>query len=153
MHQTLGLRAPFVPAPSPASMRTADSLPVEAIVQYMAGLDVDFFRGVGDYTTFIQTHLMPPLTGVCAGYAAGAALAGETAHAAKADIGGAPPTVHVAGWPAIPTTIPCWWPNGMVYQILIEPPEVEHGYVMALGTLQVWTALYILHLTFFFFGY
>ena len=30
----------------------------------MVGLDVDFFQAEGDYAAFIQTHLMPPLTGV-----------------------------------------------------------------------------------------
>ena len=43
-------------------MRTADSLSAEAIIQYMVGLDADYFRAKGDYATFIQTHLMPPLT-------------------------------------------------------------------------------------------
>ncbi|GMP75002.1 hypothetical protein CsSME_00032233 [Camellia sinensis var. sinensis] len=39
--------------PSPVSIRTADNLSVEAIVQFMASLDVDFFRSEGDYATFI----------------------------------------------------------------------------------------------------
>ncbi|GMP24638.1 hypothetical protein CsSME_00001835 [Camellia sinensis var. sinensis] len=60
-----------------ASMRIADCLPAEAIIQFIVGLDADYFGAEGDYATFIQTHIMPPLTGVRAGDAAGAPLAGE----------------------------------------------------------------------------
>ncbi|GMP74332.1 hypothetical protein CsSME_00031782 [Camellia sinensis var. sinensis] len=42
-----------VPTPPPASIRTTDSLPMEAIVQFMAGMDANFFKGDGDYATFI----------------------------------------------------------------------------------------------------
>ncbi|GMP45566.1 hypothetical protein CsSME_00014047 [Camellia sinensis var. sinensis] len=63
--------------PPPTSMRTADSLPVEVIIQFMMGLDIDFFRAEGNYVMFIQTHLMPPLIGVRAGEAVGAPVAGE----------------------------------------------------------------------------
>ncbi|KAL7228205.1 hypothetical protein ACSBR2_007005 [Camellia fascicularis] len=53
VHQTVGLPAPVVPMPPPTSMRTADSLPAEAVIQFMMGLDADYFRAEGDYTTFI----------------------------------------------------------------------------------------------------
>lgn len=33
----------------------------------MVGLEANFFCVEGDYATFIQTHLMPPLTGVQGG--------------------------------------------------------------------------------------
>ncbi|KAL7162058.1 hypothetical protein ACSBR2_042520 [Camellia fascicularis] len=73
-------------------MRIADSLLVEAIIQYMVGLDTDYFQGDGDYTTFIRTHLMPPLIRVHAGDTtdapvAGGRLAGDSycAHMLAAD--------------------------------------------------------------------
>lgn len=63
--------------PPLASMRIADSLPAEAIIQFIVGLDADYFRAEGDYATFIQTRLMLPLIGVREGDAASAPLAGE----------------------------------------------------------------------------
>lgn len=47
----------------PEFMRSADGLSVEKVIQFMVGFDVGYFQVEGDYATFIQTHLMPPLTG------------------------------------------------------------------------------------------
>ncbi|GMP81837.1 hypothetical protein CsSME_00036413 [Camellia sinensis var. sinensis] len=48
---------------SPESMRSADNLSVEGVIQFMVGLEAKYFRVMGDYTVFIQTHLIPPLIG------------------------------------------------------------------------------------------
>ncbi|KAL7181420.1 hypothetical protein ACSBR1_040329 [Camellia fascicularis] len=124
-HETLGLPTPVVLMPPSAFIRIVDSLSTEAIIQYMVGLDADYFRGEGNYTTFIRTLLMPPLTGVHAGDAVGAL------QEAKAGIGGAPSNAQATGCPAIPTTILCCWPSGTIYQLPIEPLETGHGYVKA----------------------
>ncbi|GMP54494.1 hypothetical protein CsSME_00019654 [Camellia sinensis var. sinensis] len=34
------------------------------MIQFTRGLDADYFLGEGDYATFIETHLMPHLTGI-----------------------------------------------------------------------------------------
>ncbi|GMQ09554.1 hypothetical protein CsSME_00052882 [Camellia sinensis var. sinensis] len=39
--------------PPPVAMQTADSLPARAIIQFMVGLDADYFKAKGDYATFI----------------------------------------------------------------------------------------------------
>lgn len=52
-----------IPMPHPTSMRMEDSLSVDTIIQFIVDLDTDFLIGEGDYTTFIQTPRMPPLTG------------------------------------------------------------------------------------------
>lgn len=91
MHQTLGSPAPIVSALPPPFMWTVDGLQVDAIVQFMAGQDADLFREVEDYTAFIQTHLMPPLSKARAGDAADAPAIGGAAHASKLAAGGVPP--------------------------------------------------------------
>ncbi|XP_028066980.1 uncharacterized protein LOC114269824 [Camellia sinensis] len=78
----------------------------------MVGLDANYFREEDDYTAFIRTHLMPPLTGVRAGNAAGAPLVGETAQETKAGIRAAPPAVRAAnthtvyGGPSLASCLP-----------------------------------------------
>lgn len=91
MRQTLGLADPIVPAPPSLSMRTADSLLVEAIVTFMARQDSDLYRRAGDHTTFIWTHLMPPLTRVRAGDGADVPATGGAVPVAKLDARGVAP--------------------------------------------------------------
>jgi len=67
--------------PQPESMRLANSVSVDAVTQFMVCLDADFFRGEGDYMTFIRTHLMPPLTWTQGGERARAPVAREMARA------------------------------------------------------------------------
>ncbi|THF97261.1 hypothetical protein TEA_008089 [Camellia sinensis var. sinensis] len=103
--QTAGSPDPVVPMPPPASMRIADSLSVDAIIQFMVGLDADFFRGEGDYTTFIQTYLMPSLTGAHTGNGVGAPMAGEATQATRAHTRGALPVGQTTRWPELPTVL------------------------------------------------
>ncbi|XP_028100607.1 uncharacterized protein LOC114299970 [Camellia sinensis] len=65
---------------------------------------------------------MSALTGARAGDVAGAPAAGPS-------VEGAAPAIHVAGQPEILTAIPCWRPSGTAYQIPVEYPNKEHGYV------------------------
>lgn len=67
MRQTVGLPDPIVPMAPPESMRSANSLSIDEVTQFMVGLDVEYFQEEGDYATFIQTHLMSPLTGARGG--------------------------------------------------------------------------------------
>lgn len=48
-------------------MRETHRLSVDQVIQFMVGLETEYFRAEGDYATFIQTHLMPPLTGIRGG--------------------------------------------------------------------------------------
>ncbi|XP_028054900.1 uncharacterized protein LOC114259096 [Camellia sinensis] len=45
-------------------MQAIESLSPQEIINFMRGTDVDLFIGEEDYTTYLQTYLMPPLTGV-----------------------------------------------------------------------------------------
>lgn len=123
MRQTLGLADPIVPAPPFLSMRTADSLLVEAIVTFMARQDSDLYRRAGDHTTFIWTHLMPPLTRVRAGDGADVPATGGAVPVAKLDARGVAPIVHMASLPGILTVITYWWPNGTSHLI---PNGISH---------------------------
>lgn len=91
VRQIMGLPNPVVSMPPPASMSIADSLSVDTVIQFMIGLDVEFFREKGDYATFIQTYLMPALMGAHLGEGAGAPVAGEVAQATMAHTRRAPP--------------------------------------------------------------
>lgn len=53
------------------------------------GLDADYFKTEGDYATFIQTHLKPPLIGACGGEGARALTAREVRRATRARARGA----------------------------------------------------------------
>lgn len=77
----------------------------------MVGLDIDYFRAEGDYTTFIQTHLTPPLTGAHGGEEVRAPAAREVRRVTmvtKARARGAPRERQRARWPDFPATLTCW---------------------------------------------
>ncbi|GMP69064.1 hypothetical protein CsSME_00028460 [Camellia sinensis var. sinensis] len=71
----MGVSDLVIPMAPAESMRSTESLSIEEVIQFMVGQDVDFFRAEGDYTDFILTHLMPPLTGVRGDEEAGAPAA------------------------------------------------------------------------------
>ncbi|GMP99157.1 hypothetical protein CsSME_00046744 [Camellia sinensis var. sinensis] len=78
---------------------------------FKGGLEADYFRGEGDYSTFIRTHLMPPLTGIRRGGEARASTARERARVPRATRatrthgGGATQAGQRTGWPELPTTL------------------------------------------------
>ena len=71
----------------------------------MVGLDVDLFRMEGDYATFIQTHLMPPLTGIRGGEGARAPTARGRGRATRSRRRRDPEARQETGWPELPTTL------------------------------------------------
>ncbi|XP_028074675.1 uncharacterized protein LOC114277057 [Camellia sinensis] len=104
----------------------------------MVGLDADYFRVEGDYATFIQTHLMPPLTSVRGGEGAGAPAVRERGREAKATRTHGrrdSQTRQRAGWPKLPTSLTCWGRSGETYQIPIEPAPVSHELVGVRGSI------------------
>ncbi|GMP27647.1 hypothetical protein CsSME_00003542 [Camellia sinensis var. sinensis] len=79
------------------------------MIQFTRGLDANYFLGEGDYVTFIETHLIPPLTGIRGGEGMRAPAMRER----------------------LPTALTCWRYTGEVCQIPIEPAAAGHRYVSA----------------------
>ncbi|GMP23426.1 hypothetical protein CsSME_00001034 [Camellia sinensis var. sinensis] len=118
----MGVPDPVVPMALSESMRSTESLSVKEVIQFMVGLDVDFFPAKGDHADFILTYLMPPLTSVCGDEEAGAP-------ATRARCRGASRAGRRADWPELPTTLTCWRYIEEAYQILIEPAAAGHELV------------------------
>ncbi|GMP90465.1 hypothetical protein CsSME_00041583 [Camellia sinensis var. sinensis] len=132
MRQSLGLPASFILIAPPKFMRSTDSLSVDRVIQFMVSLEAEYFRVEGDYMVFIQTHLMPSLTGVRRGEGvrALAARAGpRVTRAARARGRGASQARQRTGWPKLPTALTCWRYIREAYQIPIEPTAAGHRYV------------------------
>ncbi|GMP36168.1 hypothetical protein CsSME_00008376 [Camellia sinensis var. sinensis] len=55
------------PLRGPDLSRLVFELFTDQVIQFMVGLNTDYFRMEGDYATFVQKHLMPPLSGVQGG--------------------------------------------------------------------------------------
>lgn len=113
-------------------MRATYKLSVEEVIQFMVVLEADYFRVAGDYATFIQTHLMLPLTGVRGGEGVRAPAARERGRGARAtrtcgrrDSGARQRT----GWPELPTTLTYRGYFGEACQIPIEPAPARHEFV------------------------
>ncbi|GMP84207.1 hypothetical protein CsSME_00037823 [Camellia sinensis var. sinensis] len=123
---TVGLLDLIVSMSLPESMRIADNLSVDEVTQFMVGLDVDYFRVEGDYTTFIQTYLMPPLIGARGDKGGEARMA---ARATGARARGAPREGQRTHWPELPTALTCWQHTGAAYQVPIEPAAADHEHV------------------------
>lgn len=146
----MGLPNPIIPMPPPESMRSADSLSVDAVTYFMVGLDADYFRVEGNYATFIQSHLMPPLTGARGGERARAPTARETRRVTRARAKGAPRVGQGIGLPELSTVLTCWGHTGVAYQVPIELAATGYKLVGVRGQFQVWTKLYYLHSAFHF---
>ncbi|GMP69061.1 hypothetical protein CsSME_00028457 [Camellia sinensis var. sinensis] len=127
----MGVLDLVIPMAPPESMRSTKSLSVEEVIQFMVGLDVDFFRVGDDYTDFILTHLMPPLTGVPGDEEAGAPAARVT-HGRRASRVG-----RRADWLELPTTLTCWRHTRKAYQISIELAAAGHELVGVRGSTSI----------------
>ncbi|XP_028127109.1 uncharacterized protein LOC114323651 [Camellia sinensis] len=116
----------------PPSMQATESLSSQEVADFTRGVDADYFLGEGDYATYIQTHLMPPLTGTHAhtGRAANAPLMSR-AQVPRGRARGVPPTRQSFGWPELLTKSTGWQYTGEAYRIPIEPPVAGHKYVRA----------------------
>ncbi|GMP24295.1 hypothetical protein CsSME_00001610 [Camellia sinensis var. sinensis] len=119
---------------SPMSMRAIDKLSAEEVIQFMVGLEVEYFRVEGDYVAFIQTHLMSPLTGVREGEGVRAPAARarrKATRASRARGKEVPQARQGTGWLELPTALTCWRYTGEAYQIPIEPAAAGYRYTRA----------------------
>ncbi|XP_028076414.1 uncharacterized protein LOC114278545 [Camellia sinensis] len=119
----------------PASIRATHRLSADEVIQFMVVLEAEYFRMEGDYATFIQTHLMPPLTGVHEDKGVRAPAVRVTRRASRASTArgrGTPRAERRAGWPEFLTELTGWRYSREAYQIPIKPPLAGHRYVRAL---------------------
>lgn len=110
----------------------------------MRGADADRFIRDEDYTTYLQTYLMPHLIGVRAHMGRIDDIASSSR--AQAPRGGArkmPHTRHSVRWPNRPTELIGWRYSGVPYQIPLEPPLLDHRYVKTLDSLPVYFTAFI----------
>ncbi|GMP73311.1 hypothetical protein CsSME_00031100 [Camellia sinensis var. sinensis] len=128
---TVGLPDLIIPMPLLESIRLVDSLSIDAVTQFMVGLDANYFRAEGDYATFIQTHLMPPLIGTRGGERTRALTAREVRRATRAHTRRSPSAEQSNCWPVFPTTLTCWRHTRMGNQIPIKLAEAGHELVEA----------------------
>ncbi|KAF5933525.1 hypothetical protein HYC85_029696 [Camellia sinensis] len=112
VRQSLGLPAPFIPMTSLQSMRSADSLSVDGVIQFMVGLEADVREGEGARAPAARAR--PRATRV-----------------AKARGREASQVRQRTDWPELPTALTCWQYTGEAYQIPIEPAAARHRYVRA----------------------
>lgn len=137
-------------------MRATESLSPQELTDVIRGPDADRFIGEGDFTTYLQTYLMPPLAGARAHTGRTANIASSSrartagapstsrARAAgapstsrawtpKGEVRGMPSTRQCVGWPDPSTELTGWW-YGIPYQIPLEPPLPDHRYVRTPGS-------------------
>lgn len=130
LRRSLGLPEPTMPPPT--YMRITERYTMQEMIDFTKGWDADFFRLKGDYTAFIQTYLMPPLTGTRKGERDRAPAAAERAGGSRAtqahDRRGSQ-TRRRVGWSELPTTMTCWGCSGETYQIPIKPAPAGHELV------------------------
>ncbi|GMP40097.1 hypothetical protein CsSME_00010669 [Camellia sinensis var. sinensis] len=110
-------------------------LSADEVIQFMVCLEVEYFRVEGDYATFIQTHLMPPLAGVRGGEGVRAPATRarrRVTRASRARGRTASQARQGTEWPELPTALTCWRYTGEAYQIPIEPAAARHRYNKAL---------------------
>ncbi|GMP74044.1 hypothetical protein CsSME_00031580 [Camellia sinensis var. sinensis] len=106
------------------------------MADYTIGWDAEGFRGEGDYTEYVQTYIMQPLSSGCRAererLAAPAAWVGAGAGGARVarvrDRSGAR-RGWGASWPALPTMMTCRGQGGETYQIPFAPPPADHELV------------------------
>ncbi|KAI8029683.1 Protein MAIN-LIKE 2, partial [Camellia lanceoleosa] len=63
LRQTLGLPEQIVPVHSPEHMRETERFTPKQMTDYMIGWEADGFRGEGDYSKYVKTFIMRPLSG------------------------------------------------------------------------------------------
>ncbi|XP_028090384.1 uncharacterized protein LOC114290642 [Camellia sinensis] len=129
VRQTLSLPAPYILMAPPASIRETHRLSEDEVIEFMVGLDADHFLMEGDYVTFIQMHLMPPLTGVRGGEGARAPAARRRGRAIISRRRRDPEARQETGWPELPTTVSYRTRSGETCQIPIEPAPAGRALV------------------------
>ena len=137
IRQTLGLPEQIVPILPPERMRETEGYSFQQMEDYTLGwaVDVDADRGEGDYSEYVRTFLMRPLSG-------GRRVdpARPAAPAARAEAGAGVGSSQRArargrrgvqrgrgtGWPALPTMLTYRGQSGETYQIPFAPPPAGH---------------------------
>ncbi|GMP34606.1 hypothetical protein CsSME_00007405 [Camellia sinensis var. sinensis] len=114
-------------------------LSADQVIQFMVGLDADYFRMEGDYATFIQTHLMPSLTSVRRGEGARAPAARGRGRATRSRKMRDPEERQETGWPELPTSLTYQRRSRETYQILIAPASVGRALTGIRGSTPVCT--------------
>ncbi|GMP81949.1 hypothetical protein CsSME_00036471 [Camellia sinensis var. sinensis] len=126
--QTRGVADPDIPHPPPASMRL-DLL--------MIGEDGDRYHEPSDFTTFLRTWAMAPLTPGVARVVPEVTTALATG-ASDVPIRGAPTVAPIPGLPVLLTEIVYMCPDGVIEQIPLEPIEKrDRRLVFARGVEQI----------------
>ncbi|GMP28619.1 hypothetical protein CsSME_00004086 [Camellia sinensis var. sinensis] len=143
MRQTMGVPDQGIPIAPPEDMRSTERLTPEEVDVAMLGTNVVLLLEEGEYATYRQMYLMPPLTGIRTPTrrAAGASPLSrvwaadmpstsrvDTSRGEAEQIPPIPLTYQHAGWPDLLTELTGWW-YGKSYPIPLEPPLPDHRYV------------------------
>ncbi|KAF5932472.1 hypothetical protein HYC85_028643 [Camellia sinensis] len=135
LRQTLGLPELIVPGPPPGHIRDTERFTAREMREYTTGWGEEHHRGEGDYTEYIRTYIMRPLSGgrraeeerpaapaagAGAGAGAGTSRRGRV-HGRSGARGG-----QGTGWPALPTVLSYRGQDGATYQIPFAPPPAGH---------------------------
>lgn len=111
-------------------MRATESLSSQEVIDFTRGVEANYFLGERDYATYIQTHLMPSLTGIHArGGRVADAPSTSRARAPSDRARGVPSTRQSFGWPELPTELTGWRYTREAYRIPTEPSVAGHRYV------------------------
>ncbi|KAI8014400.1 Protein MAIN-LIKE 2, partial [Camellia lanceoleosa] len=138
LRQTLGLPEQIVPVHPPEHMWDTERFTAELMADYTIGWEADDFRGEGDYSEYVRTFIMRPLSGgrrveregpaaPAAGVGAGAG--GGVPRRARVRGRGGVQRGRGTGWPALPALLTFRGQGGATYQIPFTPPPADHEFV------------------------
>ena len=137
LRQTLGLPEQIVPVHPPEHMRDTERFTVDQMVDYTLGWAADDFRGEGDYSEYVRTFIMRPLSGgrradperpaaPAARVEVGAGVGSSQRARARVRGRGRAQRGRGAGWPDLPTMLTYRGQSGEIYQIPFAPPPAGH---------------------------
>ncbi|KAL7184930.1 hypothetical protein ACSBR2_026973 [Camellia fascicularis] len=138
LRQTLGLPEQIVPVHPPEHMRETERFTTEQMADYMLGWEADGFRGEGDYSEYVRTFIMRPLSSgrraergrpVAPAAGAGAGAGAGASRRARVRGRGGVQRGRGTGWPALPMTMTYRGQGGATYQIPFAPPPADHELV------------------------
>lgn len=124
IHQTWGVANPNIPHPSPPGMRVVDDLQDGLELDLlMIGEDGDRHHKPDDFTAFLHTRVMVPLTPSVARAMPEVAAAAVAVGAGGAPAGGALAVASIPRFSVIPTEIVYMRPDGVIERIPLEHNE------------------------------
>lgn len=124
IRQTRGVADPDIPHSSLSVIRVVDDLQDGLELDLlMIGEDSDRYHDPGDFTAFLHTRVMVPLTPSVARAMPEVAAAAAAVGASGAPGGGAPAVASIPRFPVIPTEIVYMRPDGVIEQIPLEHNE------------------------------